>query len=40
MPVIVKDIRSALDAILANKPVSQDQKPGIGCNIKWKPDSQ
>jgi thiol-disulfide isomerase/thioredoxin len=31
-----KDIRSALDAILAGKPVSLHQKPSIGCNIKWK----
>jgi len=31
-----KDIRVALDAILAGKPVSEDQKPSIGCNIKWK----
>ena len=30
------DIRSALDAILAGKAVSPNQKPGIGCNIKWK----
>jgi thiol-disulfide isomerase/thioredoxin len=31
-----KDIRATLDAILAGKPVSEDQKPSIGCNIKWK----
>lgn len=31
-----KDVRNALDNILANKPVSPDQKPSIGCNIKWK----
>jgi peroxiredoxin len=30
------DIRTALDAILAAKPVSAHQKPSIGCNIKWK----
>ncbi|MEO7319175.1 MAG: thioredoxin family protein [Chthoniobacteraceae bacterium] len=30
------DIRAALDAILAGKPVSPNQRPGIGCNIKWK----
>jgi peroxiredoxin len=35
-PVTGKDMRAALDALLENKPVSQDQKPGIGCNIKWK----
>jgi peroxiredoxin len=31
-----KDLRAALDAVLAGKPVSADQKPSIGCNIKWK----
>lgn len=36
IPVTGKDIREALDAILAGKPVSPDQKPSIGCNIKWK----
>jgi peroxiredoxin len=36
IPVTGKDIRSALDAMLAGKPVSDDQRPSIGCNIKWK----
>lgn len=36
IPVTGKDIRAALDAILAGEPVSEDQKPSIGCNIKWK----
>jgi len=31
-----KDIRAALDASLAGKSVRNDQKPSIGCNIKWK----
>jgi len=35
-PVTGKDIRSALDCILKNEPVPADQKPSIGCNIKWK----
>ena len=35
-PVTAKDLRAALDAVLGNRPVSQDQKPSIGCNIKWK----
>ena len=30
------DLRAALDAILAGKPVNPNQRPGIGCNIKWK----
>ena len=36
MPVTGKDIRTALDCILTDQPVPQDQKPSIGCNIKWK----
>jgi peroxiredoxin len=35
-PVTGKDLRAALDAVLAGKPVNPDQKPGIGCSIKWK----
>ena len=31
-----KDLRAAIDALLAGKPVSPVQKPSIGCNIKWK----
>ncbi len=30
------DIRAAIDAMLAGKPPSEDQKPSIGCSIKWK----
>lgn len=35
-PVTGEDLRAALDAVLAGKPVTQDQRPSIGCNIKWK----
>ncbi len=35
-PLTGKDMRAALDAILADKPVSQEQIPSVGCNIKWK----
>ncbi len=31
-----KDIRTALDALIAGEKVSATQKPSIGCNIKWK----
>lgn len=31
-----KDIRAALDNILTGQPVSELQKPSLGCNIKWK----
>jgi peroxiredoxin len=40
IPVTGKDLRAALDAVLAGKPVSNDQKPSIGCNIKWKPGNE
>jgi peroxiredoxin len=36
IPVTGQDLRAALDAVLAGKSVSTDQKPSIGCNIKWK----
>jgi peroxiredoxin len=36
VPVTGADLRAALDAILAEKPVSEEQKPSMGCNIKWK----
>ncbi|MCT7985914.1 thioredoxin family protein [Laspinema sp. A4] len=36
-PVTGKDLREAIDAVLAGDPISPDQKPSIGCNIKWKP---
>ena len=37
IPVTGEDLRAAVDAVLAGKPVPADQKPSIGCNIKWKP---
>lgn len=35
-PVTGADLRKTLDMILEGKPVSSEQKPSIGCNIKWK----
>jgi hypothetical protein len=35
-----RDLRNALDAALAGKPVAADQKPSLGCNIKWKPGNE
>jgi peroxiredoxin len=40
LPVTGKDLRAALEAVLAGKPVSENQKPSIGCNIKWKPGNE
>ncbi|HLY41434.1 MAG TPA: thioredoxin family protein [Terracidiphilus sp.] len=31
-----EDLRAAIDAVLAGKPPLKDQRPSIGCNIKWK----
>ena len=36
VPVTGKDLRAALDAVLAGKAVSPNQKASMGCNIKWK----
>ena len=36
IPVTGKDLRAALDALIEGKPVPTEQKPSIGCNIKWK----
>jgi thiol-disulfide isomerase/thioredoxin len=37
IPVTGGDLRAAIDAVLAGRPVNPRQKPSIGCNIKWKP---
>ncbi len=34
------DLRAAADAVLAGRPAPVDQKPSIGCNIKWKPGNE
>jgi len=36
-PVTGLDLRGAINAVLAGKPVQGNQKPSIGCSIKWKP---
>jgi len=35
-PVTGADLRAAIDAVLAGQPVPGDQKPSVGCNVKWK----
>jgi peroxiredoxin len=40
VPVTGEDLRQALDAVLAGRSVSEDQRPSIGCNIKWRPGSE
>lgn len=39
-PVTGKDLRAAIDALLAGEPISEDQYPAVGCNIKWKPGNE
>jgi len=36
VPVTGKDLRAAADAVLAGETPSDDQRPSLGCNIKWK----
>lgn len=36
IPVTGRDLRAALKAVMAGEPVSTDQRPSVGCNIKWK----
>jgi peroxiredoxin len=36
IPVTGRQLRAAMEEVLAGKPVTQDQSPSIGCNIKWK----
>jgi len=36
IPVTGRDLRKVLDQLLSNQPISSDQIPSIGCNIKWK----
>jgi peroxiredoxin len=36
-PVTGRDLRSAIQAVLTGKPVDRNQRPSIGCSIKWKP---
>lgn len=36
VPVDGKDLRAAMDALIAGKAISDDQTPAVGCNIKWR----
>jgi peroxiredoxin len=39
-PITGIDLRTALDAALEGRPAPAEQRPGIGCNIKWKPGNE
>lgn len=36
IPVTGKDLRTAIDALINGNPISENQRPSLGCNIKWK----
>lgn len=40
IPVTGAELRAATEAVLTDQPVSQDQKPSMGCSIKWKDGNQ
>ncbi len=40
IPVSGQDLRAAADAVLADRAVGDEQKPSLGCNIKWKPGNE
>jgi thiol-disulfide isomerase/thioredoxin len=37
-PLDGRDLRTAMAALLSGQPISADQQPSIGCNIKWHPE--
>jgi peroxiredoxin len=39
-PVSGKDLRAALNALLEGKNISDQQRPSLGCNIKWRPGNE
>lgn len=40
VPVTAEDVRSAIDAVLADRPAPADQRPSVGCSIKWRPGNE
>jgi peroxiredoxin len=40
IPVTGSDLKSAIDIVLAGSLPERDQKPSVGCNIKWKPGNE
>lgn len=39
-PVVGSDLSHAVDRLVGGQPVSMDQRPSMGCNIKWKPGNE
>jgi peroxiredoxin len=40
VPITGADLRAALDAVLQDKQAPREQRPSMGCNIKWKPGNE
>ena len=40
LPVTGEDLAAAVEALLSGGPVPEDQKPSLGCNIKWRPGNE
>ena len=39
-PILVLQESAALEAVLSNTPVPAEQRPSMGCNVKWKPGNE
>ena len=40
VPVTGRDLRAAVDTVLAGQTPAGEQKPSLGCNVKWKPGNE
>ena len=40
VPVTGRDVRAAIEAVLEGHAVSQEQRPSVGCSIKWRPGNE
>ena len=40
VPITGEDLRAAIDALLAGGSVSEEQRPSVGCSIKWRPGNE
>jgi len=40
VPVTGEDLTRAVENLLAGRPIPEDQRPSVGCNIKWKPGNE
>jgi peroxiredoxin len=40
LPTTGDELRAAMDAVLTGNEVPHDQKPSLGCSIKWKPGNE